>query len=125
MGFFSSAVKELTSKDFDPVATWKLAPNKKLGNCAIVMYYAPWCPHCQETKSVWNELASVAKFFNVYAVDSQKQAAHIDKINQDMPNLIKGFPTIIIYKKGEPVETYRGERNIKDLLHKIMKACAL
>jgi len=123
-GFFSSSrfVTELKPKDFDQIKTWKLQNHK----CSIVLFYAPWCPHCQNVKEMWEKLGNLNAYFDVCAMNTEKYSKHIDKIKNDMPELIIGYPTMIIYEKGEPVlkvGTTESERNIKALTKACMQAC--
>lgn len=112
-------VKELTPKDFDNVSTWKL---KNLA-CSVVLFYAPWCPHCKAIKDVWSQLGKTASFINVFAFNCEKYSGHLMKIKEDMPNLVKGFPTIIYYTDGTPTENFEGERTHNNLLKKSMSVC--
>ena len=44
-------------------------------NCAIVMFYAPWCPFCSKTAPHYNALARAFPQLNVLAID----AVHFSK----------------------------------------------
>ena len=112
-------VKELKASDFDQVSTWKL----KDGKCGIVLFYAPWCPHCKALKDVWVELGRMASYFNVYAMNCEKQKRHVQKIKADREYIINGYPSIIIYQHGNPVEIYKGKRDLKNLIRATMHAC--
>lgn len=119
--FFSNSkfVTELTPKDFDEHETWKLSKKK----CCIILFYCAWCPHCVSTKEVWENLGKMATFFEVYSFNCEKYKRHVDKIKVDSPQLIKGYPTIAIYERGEPVEVYKGNRDVKSLVSACMRAC--
>lgn len=73
-------------------------------------FYAPWCPHCTKLDEPLNQLA------NEYANDSQVK---IIKLNADkyqalgQQEQVQGFPTIRIYKKGNPVANYQGQRTVE------------
>jgi thiol-disulfide isomerase/thioredoxin len=115
----SKYVTELTPKEFEGVATWKL----KDKGCAVVLFYADWCPHCKAIQSEWEKLGQIATFCEVYAFNCAKYTRHLQKIKEDMPEMIKSFPTIIFYSNGEPVETYRGERTHANFLKACMNVC--
>ena len=115
----SPYIKELTPADFDPVSTWKL----KTKTCSAVLFYAPWCPHCKAVKEDWSKFGKLASFMNVCAFDCEKYRGHLMKIKEDMPNLVRGFPTIIYYINGNPDENFEGERNYNNLLKKGMSVC--
>ena len=118
----SKFVTELKPKDFDPVATWRLKNHK----CSIVLFYAPWCPHCKSMKNVWNNLGEMAAFFDVCAYKCEKNRVHLDKINHDMPELVRGYPTMIIYENGDPIESVghsHSERNVSYLIKACMRSC--
>jgi thiol-disulfide isomerase/thioredoxin len=115
----SKYVKELTPKEFEGVATWKIKDKK----CAAILFYADWCPHCKAIQGEWEKLGEMAGFFEVYAFNCAKYTKHLQKIKEDMPGLIKSFPTIIFYSKGEPVEAYMGERKHSNLLKACMNVC--
>jgi thiol-disulfide isomerase/thioredoxin len=115
----SKYVKEIGPKDFKEIATWKL----KDDGCCIVLFYADWCPHCKAIKDEWEEFAKIAAFMNVYAFNCAKYASYIDKIKEDMPQLVTGYPTIVFYSKGDPTETYRDERTRQKLLKASMRVC--
>lgn len=122
--FFENSrfVKELSESSFDEIKTWKL----KNGKCGVILFYAPWCGYCKSVKDVYKNLAEKAIFFNVYAMNCEKYNSHISKIKDDMPNLISGYPTIIIYNKGEPIEkigTSEEERTLQHLLTACMRIC--
>ncbi len=114
----SRFVKELTAKDFDEVKTCNL----KKKDCCIVLFYVPWCPYCESIKDTWSDLGEKAIFYNVKAVNCEKELSLRNKINEDMPNLIKHYPTMIIYKNGEPIEQVGETESTRDLIH-LISAC--
>lgn len=115
----SANVQELSPKDFDSVATWKL----KMPGCVAVFFYAPWCPHCKAVREEWENFGKSATFMDATAFNCEKYSSHLMKIKEDMPSLVAGFPTIIYYIDGKPTETFAGERTYTNLLKKGMKVC--
>lgn len=120
--FDSKYVTELSPEDFVGTRTWSL----KNQTCAIVLFYAPWCPYCKNMKSVWNELGKTAAFFNVYAFNCEKYKEYMNRIKEDMPELVNSYPTMLIYKQGEPVERVgeaQDQRNVGYFINTCMRAC--
>ncbi|XP_073401366.1 protein disulfide-isomerase A5 isoform X1 [Dendrobates tinctorius] len=77
---------------------------------ALVMFYAPWCPHCKNSipdfTTAANEFKEDRKI-GVAAVDCTKEK------NQDLCKQegVEGFPTYIYYNYGKSTEKYNGERS--------------
>lgn len=115
----SPVVRELTPDDFERVATWKLADR----GCAAVLFYCAWCPHCVAVKKEWERFGKMCGFAMVAAFNCEKHKSHISKIKEDMPELVKGYPTIIFYSQGSPVEQYMGERVAGEFLKAGMRVC--
>ena len=75
--------------------------------CKIVLFFAPWCPHCASFIKEWEKLG-----------DSQKvngKTVKVEKVdceaNPDVPQKenIEGFPTVKFYANNT-VEEYSGSR---------------
>jgi|694.fasta_scaffold06067_8 thiol-disulfide isomerase/thioredoxin len=111
-------VTELSSKDFDEKEPWKL----KSGKCTAILFYAPWCPHCKNVKDTWIELGKIATFFDICAFNCVSNVEHYEKMKEDLPDLRNGFPTMIVYKKGEPSEMI-GETSEDRKLNNFLKSC--
>ena len=126
----SPYVEELTPDDFDDMSPWKLnlkhsdakSPSFDEG-CCIVLFYAPWCKFCKEVAQPYEKFAKQAVFIDVYAFNCEEYSAHIMKIKNDMPQLVKSYPTIIFYSNGEPTEQYMGERTPEKFLAAAMRVC--
>ncbi len=118
MSYFSKSnnVKELTCKDFDDSQVNKLRNQE---SCAI-LFYAPWCIHCKNVAPIWEKLAARLPYFNLYAFDCVANAGHHDKIKNDYPDMINGYPTIWFYENGLPVSKYEGQRSEELLMKEIM-----
>jgi len=81
----------------------------------IIIFFAPWCPHCKNMMdgedSLWEKLKQK---------HGQRKDLVIDQVNCDeQPDLatkfgIKGFPTIMKIKK-DIVETFEGDRTLDAL----------
>jgi len=118
--FKGSGVIELTEKDFDKNDPTKLSKQV----CSMVLFYAPWCGHCQAMKDEYRKAGNVASaIYKIYAVNSEKNKDLIDKIKTIKPDFIQGFPTIAIFKKGERVDTYTGERTTDAFIKFAMDRC--
>ncbi|CCG82974.1 Protein disulfide-isomerase [Taphrina deformans PYCC 5710] len=78
----------------------------------LIEFYAPWCGHCKNLAPNYEILAQS------YASSKDKLViAKIDATANDVPDEIKGFPTIKMYaagKKDSPIE-YTGDRSIESL----------
>lgn len=75
--------------------------------------YAPWCGHCKKLSPIFDELAEKV------SGESEIMIAKMDSTANEYPGLeVKGFPTLLFYKKGDksnPV-TYEGERTLEAML---------
>jgi thiol-disulfide isomerase/thioredoxin len=123
MSYFTQSkyVKELSPSDFNPAKPWQL----KQKDCVAILFYADWCPHCKSMKGTWEELGKTAGFFNITAFNcaDPKNKSHLEKITEAMPDLIKGYPTILLSSNGQ-IREYSGERSYDKLLKGCMSYCA-
>uniref|UniRef100_A0A671XFB3 Protein disulfide isomerase family A, member 5 n=1 Tax=Sparus aurata TaxID=8175 RepID=A0A671XFB3_SPAAU len=98
-----SSVSHLGSEDF------REALKKK--KHALVMFYAPWCPHCKSSVPHFTTAAELFKEDRkiVYAaVDCTKGQNH-DLCKQEG---VEGYPTFNYYNYGKFVEKYSGDRGV-------------
>lgn len=99
-------VTELSPKDFDSVSLHLL---KRKEPSSMVLFYKPTCPYCQQVKETWKQVGKVTKnFTKFYALNGDKYSDFIFSVREDVPELIKTYPTILAYKNGEPVEKLMG-----------------
>ncbi|XP_054164892.1 protein disulfide-isomerase TMX3-like [Oppia nitens] len=79
----------------------------------LVLFYAPWCYHCQQLEPVWGQVAQQIhnedKEIYVGRVDCTKYTTLSTHFN------IKGFPTILYINKDKRFE-FRGERTKKEMI---------
>ncbi|XP_061861138.1 LOW QUALITY PROTEIN: protein disulfide-isomerase A5 [Colius striatus] len=76
---------------------------------SLVMFYAPWCPHCKNAIPHFTTAAEVFKEdrkIAYAAVDCAKEQNH-DLCKQEG---VDGYPTFNYYNYGKFVEKYTGER---------------
>ena len=112
---FSShkAVMPLQLKDFS-------GKNLSKNNTGLVLFYADWCPHCHQMVDVWSSLANSASFLDIMAMNCVEPSFKDSELAKD----IGGFPTIVLYQNGKPVETFKGNRqDAGELLSSCLKIC--
>ena len=86
-----------------------------MGPKKVVLFYAPWCPHCQ---SLMDDEASPWQIFR--RKHSNRPDLSIDQVNCDeKPEAatkygIGGFPTIMLFQ-GDKSYTYDGDRSLESL----------
>jgi protein disulfide-isomerase A1 len=99
-------VKTLVGKNFNSVVD-------NTETKTLVMFYAPWCGHCQSLVSIWEELGEHFK-------DSKDVViAKMDSTKNEIENVkIRAFPTIKLYLKGvDEVKDYNSIRTLEALLN--------
>lgn len=115
----SKFVNELSPSDFHEVNSYLLTNHK----CSIVMFYAPWCKFCKNMRETWENLGKVAVFFDVCALNCEKYFSHKSKIDYELPGLLNGFPSIIIYEKGVPKESVENGNDLEYYIKVCMRSC--
>ena len=120
--YFGSSHKyviELTPSDFDSAIPYNL----KKESCGLVLFYAPWCGFCKAVKKSWEEAAKKTGFCDYMAMNCEKNKSWCLKIKEENPELIKSYPTIVVYKNGKPIKKHEGERSRESLMSLCMKSC--
>ncbi|XP_037938554.1 thioredoxin domain-containing protein 5 homolog [Teleopsis dalmanni] len=87
----------------------------------FVMFYAPWCGHCQKLGPIWEQLA-----VKMHASNKNVKIAKIDCTQSENKAVcqeqeVAGYPTLILYKNGDKQPEYDGARGLADLQHYINK----
>jgi len=78
----------------------------------FVEFYAPWCGHC---KQLAPEYEKVGQAFS--GVKNTMVIAKIDATENDTPEEIKGFPTLVFYPKNSSQGVkYSGDRTAKAII---------
>lgn len=82
---------------------------------ALVMFYAPWCPHCKKIKP---EFSQVAKEINTEKKIPGGLGAVDCTADKDLctEQEVKGYPTLKYFKDGEFAFKYTKKRKAEDML---------
>ena len=101
------------------------------GGTWVVMFYAPWCGHCMESKPAFEqaalEYAQAAALADYHRAQQGMAPGGFQEVQFAMldgdhySNIIKhegirGFPTTRLYSGGRMVRDYKGDRSVEDFL---------
>ena len=86
-------------------------------NLWLILFYAPWCGHCQEFHPDFEKIAHVTKgLFKIGAVNCEKEKKLAEKFRID------GFPTLIFLGDNKKrIEEYEGDREPKKIIDYLFK----
>lgn len=102
-----NAVVQLSGPSFD----------QSIGHgVTLVKFFAPWCGHCKRLAPTWDDLAGK------YVGNRNVKIAKVDCTLSENKELcseqeVDGFPTIFLYRNGEKVTEYNGNRSLEDLVN--------
>lgn len=79
----------------------------------IVDFWAPWCGPCQMLTPVMEELSATVKVVKVNVDEEPELSSQYN---------VSSIPTVIIFNKGQIVDTIIGFRQKEDYLNAVNKA---
>eukprot|EP00931_Biecheleriopsis_adriatica_P111635 TRINITY_DN86042_c0_g1_i1.p1 TRINITY_DN86042_c0_g1~~TRINITY_DN86042_c0_g1_i1.p1 ORF type:complete len:142 (+),score=43.56 TRINITY_DN86042_c0_g1_i1:138-563(+) len=81
-------------------------------------YYAAACGHCQALAPAWKQAqATYTGPVTFRQIECNDESWKPVPENADLCKDIEGFPTIKLFKNGEEVSDYDGERNAESLVN--------
>ncbi len=109
--YHENGIVELRNHDFTVNGIGEIIVAHPLfkGKNGLIMFYAPWCPHCKKHINMWTNLAMVnGTRFVIGAVNCEFKG---NQLIQQYAQ-IGGYPTFKFVHKDGTMSTYMGPRNI-------------
>ncbi|KAJ5072251.1 protein disulfide-isomerase c17h9.14c-related [Anaeramoeba ignava] len=102
-----SDVFQLTDENFDSTIS---------EGFTLVKFYSPWCKHCKQIENDYKETATALKNKATIA------EINCEKFKKTCVDLhVFSFPTIYLYKDGDQLATFSGERNAENFYDFVQK----
>jgi thiol-disulfide isomerase/thioredoxin len=104
----------LTKDDFNQDMSFK---NPSLKKRTVVIFYAPWCGHCNQFKPVYEEVAKMTKEgklgddVTIATVNGDDNKELLQIIRESGEYKVSGFPTVVSYYDGKYYSTYGPDSN--------------
>jgi thioredoxin-like negative regulator of GroEL len=79
----------------------------------IVLYYSAFCVHCRDLLPLWIKI--IKKYVKSKIKIVNVESDNIKYVKKKFRDAIEGYPTIMKYKYGKPVEEFISKKNYKNL----------
>ncbi|CAE6365890.1 unnamed protein product [Rhizoctonia solani] len=90
----------------------------------LVEFYSPYCPHCKRFAPTWDKVAKEKAPLEGISGFTMAQVNCIAQGDLCNSNQVTGYPQVILFKEGEKIEEYSGDRTPDDLSSWIDKRVA-
>ena len=89
----------------------------KAKGVVVVDAYASWCPHCQKLAPIITQLSDeyVGKVKIGKLNSNNQDTAMKENFDFAVANGLEGYPTVWIYKDGQKVDEFSGERTYDEI----------
>ncbi len=114
---------DLTPADFS--ADGQKLASRFASKTTIVKFYLPNCIWCKRSQPDYEKLDKIAGGdFNIAQADCSKyrQIPEMVKGSKVYGYTIQGYPTYVIFVKGEYRMMYEGDRSTKDMINALVHA---
>ena len=104
----------LTKDDFNQDMSFK---NPSLKKRTVVIFYAPWCGHCNNFKPFYEEVAKMAKEgklgddVTIATVNGDDNKELLQITRESGEYKVNGFPTVVSYSNGKYFSNYAPDSN--------------
>ena len=117
--FGMTRVKDIRDNNINVVDETPYLTGNLENSHAIIMFYAPWCPHCTNFIPEFNRTANLLNNSgtNSFVGAMDCTLPENESVTRDIG--IRGYPTLKVFKNGKYYQDYEGPRNgdsIKQML---------